>query len=132
MGTLCACSQATLSYALHEVQNILAAFTHFLMILKCFFDDMFGILIGGEGEEWKQFKQALEGVGKLKWICSDLNNTVIFLDLTLTITIEGHIEPKTYSKPKNLRLYIPATSAHPPTRLLQRNTIWEHPMILEP
>jgi hypothetical protein len=82
MGTPCACSYSTLSYALHEVQNILAAFTHFLMILKRFINDMFSTWIGGEGEEWKQFKHALEGFGKLKWICSDLSNTIVFLDLT--------------------------------------------------
>jgi hypothetical protein len=84
------------------------------MILKRFIDDMFSIGISGEGEEWKQFKHALEGCGKLKWICSDLSNTVVFLDLTLTITSDGHVETKTYIKPKNLHLYIPATSAHPP------------------
>jgi hypothetical protein len=110
MGTPCACSYATLSYALH----ILATFTDFIMILKCFIDDMFGIWIGGEGGEWKQCKHALEGFGKLKWICSDLSDTVVLLDLYLTITSDGHVETKTYIKPKNLHLYIPATSAHPP------------------
>jgi hypothetical protein len=43
-----------------------------------------------------------------------LSDTVVFLDLTSTITINGHAETKTYTKPKNLHLYIPATSAHPP------------------
>jgi hypothetical protein len=65
MGTLCICSYATLSYALHEVPYILAAFTHFIIIIKRFINDMFSIWICGEGEEWKQFKHALEGFGKL-------------------------------------------------------------------
>jgi hypothetical protein len=34
MGTPYACSYATLSYALHKVQNILATFAQFIMILK--------------------------------------------------------------------------------------------------
>jgi hypothetical protein len=28
---------------------------------------MFGIWIGGEGDDWGKFKQALEGFGTLKW-----------------------------------------------------------------
>lgn len=43
MGTPCACSYATPIYVPHEVQSILAAFSQFLMILKGFIDDMFGI-----------------------------------------------------------------------------------------
>jgi hypothetical protein len=113
IGTPCACSYTTMSYALHEVQHIIAAFTYFLMILKRFIDDMFSIWISGEGEEWKKIKHALEGFGKLKWMCSDLSNTVVFLDLTLTIASDSHVKTKTYIKPKNLHLYIPATSAHP-------------------
>jgi hypothetical protein len=43
IGTPCACSYATLSYALHEVHKILAHFQEFILLLKCFIDDMFGI-----------------------------------------------------------------------------------------
>jgi hypothetical protein len=94
MGTPWAWYYATLSYTLHEVHIILAAFTKLLMILKFFIDDMFRIYIGGEGKEWTQFKQVLEGFGKLKWLCSDLSNIIILLELTLTITNNGHATPK--------------------------------------
>jgi hypothetical protein len=39
---------------------------------------------------------------------------VVFLDLTLTINAERTIETKAFAKPKNLYLYTPANSAHPP------------------
>jgi hypothetical protein len=94
MGKPCACSYATLSYALHEVQKIMAHFHEFLLMLKRFIDDMFRIWIGNEEEEWEQFKKALDGFGQLKWICSDLSNSVIFLDLALTINAERTIETK--------------------------------------
>jgi hypothetical protein len=114
MGTPCACSYATLSYAFHEIQQILTEFSNFLLILKRFIDDMFGIWIDGPGKKWEQFKKALEGFGQLKWICSSLTDSVTFLDLTITINKQGTIETTTYIKPKNLHLYIPAMSAHPP------------------
>jgi hypothetical protein len=107
MGTPCACSYATLSYAFHEVQHILAEFSEFLLILKRVIDDMFGIWIDGPGK-------ALEVFGQLQWICRDLTDSVIFLDLTLSINKQGTIETTTYINPKNLHLCIPAMSAHPP------------------
>jgi hypothetical protein len=114
MGTQCACSYATLSYALHEVQTILTKFTQFLLLLKRFINDIFGIWVDGPGEEWEKFKKALEGFGQLKWMCSNLEDSVVFLDLALSINKQGSIKTKTFIKPKNLHLYIPATSAHPP------------------
>jgi hypothetical protein len=114
MGTPCACSYATLSYTIHEIQAILAKFAEFLLLLKRFIDDIFGIWINGPGEEWENFKMALEGFGQLKWISSDLEDIVVFLNLTLSINIPGIIERQTFIKPKNLHLYIPAMSAHPP------------------
>jgi hypothetical protein len=75
---------------------------------------MFGIWIGNEKEQWEQFKKALDGFGQLKWIYSDLSNSVVFVHLTITINAERTIGTKTFVKPKNLHLYIPANSAHPP------------------
>jgi hypothetical protein len=43
MGTPCACSYVTLSYAFHEELKILAEFRKFLLMLIHFIDDMFGI-----------------------------------------------------------------------------------------
>jgi hypothetical protein len=66
MGTPCACSYTTLNYALHKVRSILSALAKFIMIIKRFIEDMLGIWIGGNGEDLKQFKKALEGFRKLK------------------------------------------------------------------
>jgi hypothetical protein len=49
MGTPCAWSYATLSYAFREVQKNLAEFSKFLLMLKHFIDDMFGIWMHGPG-----------------------------------------------------------------------------------
>jgi hypothetical protein len=59
-------------------------------------------------------QKALERVGQLQWICSDLKDIVVFLDLTLSINKQGIIEKTTYIKPNNLHVYIPAMPAHPP------------------
>jgi hypothetical protein len=114
MGTPRACSYATLSYAFHKVQKILAGFSEFLLMLKCVIVDMFGIWIHGPGMKRENFKKALEGFGQLKWICSELKDSVVFLDHTLTINQQGTIKTTTYIKQKKLHLYIPALSAHPP------------------
>jgi hypothetical protein len=100
MGTPCACSYATLSYAFHDVQKNLAEFSKFRLMLKPFIDDMFGIWIHGPGKKWEKLKKALEVFGQSKWICSELKDSVILLDLTLTINQKGTIETTTYIKPK--------------------------------
>jgi hypothetical protein len=76
---------------------------------------MFGIWIGKENEEWEQFKNVLDGFGKLKWICSDPSNSVVFLDLTLTINAERTIKTKTFVNPKKLHLYIYTSQQTRPT-----------------
>jgi hypothetical protein len=74
---------------------------------------MFGIWINGPGIEWEQFKKALDTFGHLKWVCSELKDSVLFLDLTLSINKHGIIEKTTYIKPNTLHVYIPAMSTHP-------------------
>lgn len=51
---------------------------------------------------------------KLDWNTEELSSTVDFLDLTLWINSDGKVQYKTYQKPMNLFLYIPAHSSHPP------------------
>jgi hypothetical protein len=81
--------------------------------LKRFIDDMLGIWCGSYAD-WEIFKASLNGFGKLDWICSERLTSVTFLDLTITINAAlNKIHTKTYQKPKNLHLYIPATSTHP-------------------
>jgi hypothetical protein len=82
-------------------------------MLKRFIDNMFGIWIHGPRTKWEQSQKSLEGFGQLKWTCSKLTASVVFLDLTLMINQHGTIETTTYIKPKNLHLYIPALAAPP-------------------
>jgi hypothetical protein len=51
---------------------------------------------------------------RLEWKATKLSVEEVFLDLTLKIQGDGTICSKTYIKPMNLHLYIPAHSAHPP------------------
>jgi hypothetical protein len=71
MGTQCACSYATPSYAIHELLQVLLLFTAILTFLKRFIDDMLGVWTEKEEKEWASFKNALNGFGKLKWITSE-------------------------------------------------------------
>jgi hypothetical protein len=112
MGTPCACIYATTTYGYHEKTKILPRHTQNLALLGRFIDDMLGVWIGPE-EEWPRFQQSLQGFGKLTWICSDRSSSVVFLDLTLSITPSNTITSQTYQKPLNLYLYIPPTSSHP-------------------
>jgi hypothetical protein len=113
MGTPCACSYATLSYAFHELHKVLPFFVNSLSYFKRFIDDMLGIWTGQTEEEWIRFKNSLNGFGKLTWITSERTKEVIFLDLRISINDEGYIETTTYQKDLNLHLYIPGLSAHP-------------------
>jgi hypothetical protein len=113
MGTPCAWSYATLSYAIHDLLQVLPLFTKSLGFLKRFIDDMLGVWTGKEEKEWVSFKKALNGLGKLKWITSDRTREVIFLDLKISISSKGYIETTTYQKSQNLHLYIPGLSTHP-------------------
>ena len=112
MGTSCAVQYAGLYYGYHELHDIIPRFKHNLLYFKRFVDDMLGIWIGTDDEEWEAFKTALP-FGSLKWETSDLSSSAIFLDLKLEI-VDRRIITKTYEKPMNLFLYIPPSSAHSP------------------
>jgi hypothetical protein len=106
MGTPCACSYATLSYARYELYKVLPLFIGSIGYLKRFIDDMLGIWVGTEENEWVRFKNSFNGFGKLNWITSKRSTEVIFLDLRIMINLQGYIETTTYQKPMNLHLYI--------------------------
>jgi hypothetical protein len=117
MGTPCACVYTTVAYGYHERTHIIPKQTKEKMpYLKRFIDDMLGIWCGSDAD-WIIFKASLNGFGRLKWICSKRMTSITFLDLTVTINATSKtIHTKTYQKPKNLHLYIPAASAHPAAR----------------
>jgi hypothetical protein len=112
MGTPCAYIYATTTYGYHEKTKILPRHTKNLALLGRFIDDMLGVWIGPD-EDWPCFQNSLQGFGKLTWICSDLSSSVVFLDLTLSITPSNTITSQTYQKLMNIYLYIPPNSSHP-------------------
>jgi hypothetical protein len=116
MGTSCGCSYATLYWAYIERKYIIPKWKNQLYFLRRFIDDKFGIWIGTK-EEFGSFIQDINSYSQLKWTSDGLQKEVNFLDLTISINNHHQIVTKTYQKPTNLHLYIPPTSAHPPSVL---------------
>jgi hypothetical protein len=112
-GTPYVCSYSTLSHVLHELKRVVPLFQQSMTYLKRWIKDMLGIWTGKDDKEWLRFKTALNGFGKLNWITSKHTKGVIFLDLRISINIDGKIETKTYVKSMNLNLYIPGIPALP-------------------
>ena len=119
MGTAGACIYASLYYAWKEIHDILLKFQRQLYFHKRYFDDIFGIWIGNNNDEWVDFKRELNNFkpGILEWEVSTLSTSVNFLDLNISIKHDGYITTKTFQKKYNLHLYVPAHSAHPPGSL---------------
>ena len=115
MGTPPACTWATIYYGVHERSCLLANFSSNLLYLGRFIDDMFGIWVPNDGDPnaWDAFKMSLP-YGILEWEASELTNKVNFLDLTISINEDRHLNFSTYQKAMNLYLYVPSGSAHPP------------------
>jgi len=120
MGTPVACAYATVTYGHYENSTILTNFKTNLLYYRRYIDDVFGIWIPlsteNNTERWEQFKNQLNSWGNLKWVIEDPTLSTNFLDLTLTIS-ESKVITKTFQKDMNLYLYIPASSAHPPSCL---------------
>jgi hypothetical protein len=119
MGTPVACSYATTSYGNHENQNILPKFATNLFYYKRYIDDILGIWLPDSDNEssWLDFKSSLNSFGSLKWVVTELSTSVNFLDLNISINSHNKIEIHTFQKEMNLHLYIPPSSAHPPSCL---------------
>jgi hypothetical protein len=120
MGTPPAPPWATLYYALHE-NDFLPRFEENLPLYRRFIDDVFGIWQvtdhATNDTTWNSFKCTMNHEAyQLKWIVSDLDMKVDFMDLTISIQ-EERIHTTLYEKPSNLHLYIPSHSCHPPSLL---------------
>ena len=129
MGTSCACMYAMLFYGLHERCNLLPDTAPTVPLLARFIDDMFGIWIDptlppdlteaeekrwwSANEKWKAFETSLT-FGGLEWTTCPPAKSQVMLDLTLTVE-HGDIWSKTFQKALNLYLYLPPSSAHPPS-----------------
>lgn len=116
MGTPCACIYATVFFAYFERKYILTKYRSNFLLYKRQIDDIFGIWVDNpeHPSAWEDFKMDLNNYCKLDWNTEELSSTVDFLDLTLWIDSDGKVQYKTYQKPMNLFLYIPAHSSHPP------------------
>jgi hypothetical protein len=121
MGTSAAVMWATLYFGNHEVKKLLPTYTPYLhgdKPLSRFIDDKYGFWVCNECKDWRcchhwqSFKQDLNNFGVLKWTIEDPSKQVVFLDLVITID-DNRVITRTYQKPLNLYLYLPASSAHP-------------------
>ena len=123
---------ATLYFALHKRKVILTKYATNLLYDKHFIDDVKSIWIPNEPDNntpWEQFQENLN-YGTLRWTTSPLSNSIVFLDLEITTNLVTRVlETKTYQKPTNLFLYIPAHSAQP-TRSTKKHCTWQLTMIL--
>ena len=115
MGTIVAVRYATIYCASHEEEHIIPKYQNQLLYFRRFIDDIF--IIWRPGRYNHNTLQQDLNFGKLRWIVSPPSSSVDFLDLTIEIDSRGHIKTKTYEKPLNLHLYLPALSAHPPGTL---------------
>jgi len=114
MGTSAAVMWATIYFAVHE-EFLLNKYRDELHLCYArFVDDMFGVWTGTHAR-WLEFKDDTDNFGLLRWDHMEhLSNSVVFMDLTISIDPNGNIITKTYQKPINLYQYLPPHSAHPP------------------
>ena len=94
---------------------------NFLVLLKRLIDDGFGIwlplaeLSDREAEaKWVEFQADVNNDNGLEWEFEEKSNSVVFLDLRLTINKDGIIKTTLYQKPMALNLFIPPNSMHLP------------------
>jgi hypothetical protein len=116
MVTPTACMWATIYFAPHE-NKMCNEFGNYLHFYKRYIDDGFGIWDWTGTDEciqaWKIFQEKMSTFGKLKWEFTQLQTSVNFLDLTLTVN-SGQVHSTLFEKGMNIYLYIPPHSAHPP------------------
>ena len=115
MGTSAAVNYAYLYVGLLEVQRLLPRFESCLPFFKRFIDDGIGVWMPQPNDDlaWNAFLRCLNRWGTLRWTCDGHVESLIFLDLQISIGRDRQLIFKTYQKPMNLCLYIPPGSAHP-------------------
>jgi hypothetical protein len=115
MGTSAAVNYAYLYVGLLEVQRLLPQYTSSLLFFKRFIDDGIGVWVDNPNDPdgWDNFMACLNDWGKLRWTCDGHVDTLIFMDLNISIGPHCSIVYSTFQKEMNLYLYIPPGSAHP-------------------
>jgi hypothetical protein len=130
MGTPVACTFATIYFAQHEDTSYLKKYHHAHQLTTAEAAAapllLYGRLIDDTVQFWdtaklppgvllynltKQIEQDM-AFGILTWEVNPPSREVNFLDLNISITPDGEIVTKTFTKPMNLHLYIPPESAH--------------------
>ena len=116
MGTPPAPTYATLYFAIHEL-TFLAEFSNNIIFYKRYIDDIFAIWrhstnVNDDATAWRNFQLQLNNYD-LHWDISPRQQSVSFLDLTISIGPDNRIATTLYEKALNLYLYIPPHSAHP-------------------
>ena len=66
MGTSAACMWATIYFAVHEISVLIPKYNQYLLLLRRFIDNMFGIWTGDDGS-WEAFKADTNNFGILTW-----------------------------------------------------------------
>ena len=128
LGTSPAPNYATLYYAIYEYFTI-PKYPE-MVFYNRYIDDGFGIwnLAMSSPDRWKAFQNDINSFGKLHdfftapncifrplvWEFTELAQSAVFLDLTVSISNDGYISSTIYEKELNLRLYIPPNSCHSP------------------
>lgn len=118
MGTPPAPPYATLYYAIHEDEFLQdPVFADRLFFYRRFIDDVIGIFITDNDASrhippWLQLQSTMNSFPGLVWEFSELENTVNYMDLTISLTPYG-VSTTLYEKPQNLHLYLPPHSCHP-------------------
>jgi len=119
MGTVPAVDYAVLHVGLLERKQLMTKCKDNTLFYGRFIDDGIGVWIDTpkERHNWRGFLADINNWGSLKWTNTGHVDSLVFLDMTITIKPDGQLHYKTYQKPLNLYLYIPPASAHPPGQL---------------
>jgi len=84
-------------------------------------NDVFGIWTPTDhataADEWTQFKSSFDTFGLLCWDFSSHSQSVVFLDLLISLPDDGIITTDLFDKNLNLHLYLPPASMHPPSTI---------------
>ena len=107
MGTSSAPTLANMYVAIYEELYILQLLLTFLMWLKCYTEDGFGIWLHDadptvDAVNWTTFKAAING-GGLTWTFSKQCKKVVFLDMLVKV-VDDRLEAAIYHKSLALHL----------------------------
>jgi hypothetical protein len=124
MGTPPAPPYATIYYGILEERLVVQPrFQPNLLFYRRFIDDVIGIWHVPDpitnplanSQTWETFKAKMNHPQfKLTWEHTNLERTVDFMDLTISLTADNRITTTLFEKASNLHLYIPSHSTHPP------------------